>query len=258
MFRADGSRPSLKARRCDDSVIRIGILTPHAAGGPEEEFAVMAPAQVASRVVRVSGDPPTTPSQLRAFAGSALNQAARTFAVEPVEVIGYASTSTAYALGFDAEAAMLSRLTALVGVPVASTCSSAVRALRLLDVERIALIEPPWFGAELVEMGEAYFQEQGFDVVSSQRAELSQDPGRIEPADVIESTLRSVQDDAQAIFIGGNGFRAARAIDALERRSGRPVVTSNQVLLWSLLGCVDAQFEVVGYGRLFAQRRPVA
>jgi maleate isomerase len=55
----------------------------------------------------------------------------------------------------------------------------------------------------------------------------------------------------------GNGFRAAGVIDALERTIGRPVVTSNQVLLWSLLGRVDALFEVAGYGRLFAQPRPV-
>jgi maleate isomerase len=55
----------------------------------------------------------------------------------------------------------------------------------------------------------------------------------------------------------GNGFRAAGAIDALERTIGRPVVTSNQVLLWSLLGRVATLFEVAGHGRLFAQPRPV-
>lgn len=217
----------------------------------------MAPAQLTTRVVRVSAEPPATPSQLRALAGLALDQAAESFAVEPVDVIGYASTSTAYALGFDAEAAMVSRVTLLVGVPVASTSSSAVRALRLLGVERVALVEPPWFGAGLVELGEAYFRDQGFDVVSSQSAELSRDPRRIEPDDVVESTSRFMPDEAQGIFIGGNGFRTAGAIDALERTIGRPVLTSNQVLLWSLLGYVDASFEVTGYGRLFAQPRPL-
>jgi maleate isomerase len=126
----------------------------------------------------------------------------------------------------------------------------------LLAIERIALVEPPWFGAELVELGEAYFQRQGFDVVSSQAAELSEDPRRIEPADVVEWTSRRVPDEAEAIFIGGNGFRAAGAIDALERAIGRPVVTSNEVLLWSLLVRLDATFEVAGYGRLFAQPPP--
>lgn len=214
----------------------------------------MASAQMATRIVRVSSDPPTTPSQLRDLAVSTLDQAARTFADEPIDVLGYASTSTAYALGFDAEAAVVSRLSAVAGVPVASTCASAVRALRLLEVERIALVEPPWFAAGLVELGEAYFRSQGFDVVSSQRAELSQDPGRIEPADVVEWTSRHVREEAQGIFIGGNGFRAAGAIDTLEHVTERLVITSNQVLLWNLLEAANATLEITGYGRLFAQR----
>lgn len=227
-------------------------MTPHLAVGPEEEFAAIAPGKLATRVVRVSVDAPTTPSQLRARAGSTLDQAAVTFAGGPVDVLGYASTSTAYALGFDSEAALVSRLSELVGVPVASTCNSAVRALRLLAVERVALVEPPWFSAELVELGEAYFRSQGFDVVSSQRAALSQDSRAIEPADVVEWTSRHVPDEAHGVFIGGNGFRAAGAIDALERVLGRLVITSNQVLLWKLLGSSAATFEIAGYGRLFA------
>jgi maleate isomerase len=237
-------------------VIRIGVLTPHLAVGPEEEFTAMASAQMATRIVRVSSDPPTTPSQLRDLAVSTLDQAARTFADEPIDVLGYASTSTAYALGFEAEATVVSRLSAVAGVPVASTCASAARDLRLLEVERIALVEPPWFAAELVELGEAYFRSQGFDVVSSQRAELSQDPGRIEPADVVEWTSRHVREEAQGIFIGGNGFRAAGAIDTLEHVTERLVITSNQVLLWNLLEAANATLEITGYGRLFAQRPP--
>jgi maleate isomerase len=54
------------------------------------------------------------------------------------------------------------------------------------------------------------------------------------------------------VFIEGNGFWAAGAIEALERAIGRPVLTSNQVLLWQLLAQADDTFEINGYGRLFA------
>jgi maleate isomerase len=56
------------------------------------------------------------------------------------------------------------------------------------------------------------------------------------------------------VFIGGNGFRAAGAIDALEATIGRPVLTSNQVLLWHLLMQVDGEIKIDGYGRLFARQ----
>lgn len=68
---------------------------------------------------------------------------------------------------------------------------------------------------------------------------------------MIDWVSRHVSDDAEAVFIGGNGFRAAQAIDTLERRLGRLVIESNQVLLWSILSKVHSSVEIRGYGRLF-------
>jgi maleate isomerase len=226
------------------SVLRIGVLTPHVAIGPEEEIPAMAPGRVVACVARVlAGAAPV---------GRDLDEATDLFAVGAVDAIGYASTSSAYAIGFQAEAAVVSRLSRRVGVPVAATCASCVRALRVLEVERIALVHPPWFDVALNELGAAYFEAQGFDVVSSASSSLPRDPRRIEPAAVYEWTSRHLADDAQAVFIGGNGFRAAGAIAALEDVIDRPVLTSNQVLLWNLLGQADAAVQVTGYGRLFA------
>lgn len=124
---------------------------------------------------------------------------------------------------------MALRLSQLTGRPVAATCASAVHALRVLQVDRVALIGAPWFAPEFNELGTAYFASQGFDVVSSASAELSQDPRVVKPAAVCAWISRHVADAAQAVFIGGNGFRAAGAIEALEAAIGRPVLTSNQV-----------------------------
>ena len=172
----------------------------------------------------------------------------------PVDVIGYASTTSAYTIGFDAEMTMTSRLSQLTGRPAAATCASAVHALRVLRLERVALIGAPWFDPKFNELGTAYFASQGFDVVSSESAGLSHDPAAIEPAAVTAWISRHVADSAQAIFIGGNGFRAAGAIEALEATISRPVLTSNQVLLWQLLAGTDDSFVIEGYGRLFTHK----
>jgi len=50
------------------------------------------------------------------------------------------------------------------------------------------------------------------------------------------------------------GSAAAGASEELETAIGRPVLTSNQVLLWHLLAQVDAAFEIHRYGRLFAHK----
>jgi len=247
-----------------DRALSIGVVTPHAAAGPGAELPDMAPGQVVLRVSRIlaagaeasaPGPPPTAPSGLRALtAPSALDQAVAAFPSGSVDVIGYASTSTGYAIGFDAEATMLERLSQRWSLPVAGTSLSAVAALQTLYVRRVALVHPPWFDQELNDLGTAYFRGQGFEVVSSGSADLPNDPTRIEPHAIVEWISRHLSDDAEAVFIGGSGFRAARAIEALEERLERPVVESNQVLLWSILAHAEADIEVCGYGRLFGRR----
>jgi maleate isomerase len=247
----------------NDPVICIGVLTPHAARGPADELGRMAPGQVITRVARIlapradvsaPGTPPTTPSGLRALTAPAvLDAAAGVLTRGSVDVIGYASTSTGYAIGFDAEATMLQRLSERWSLPVAGTSVSAVTALRSLHVGRVALVHPPWFDDELNDLGAAYFGSQGFAVVSSESTDLANDPQRIEPGAIVEWISRHLGDDAEAVFIGGNGFRAARVIQALEERLERPVLESNQVLLWSILAELDADLEVGGYGRLFGE-----
>jgi maleate isomerase len=247
--------------------IRLGVLTPHDAAGPEAEFPAMAPGRVLTCVARVAADAPavsggadsTTPAGLRELTALPLfDEAAELLGRGSVDAIGFASTSSGYAIGFDAEATFVARLSRRVGVPVSATCAAAVLALQALNAERIALVDPPWFDAELNELGAAYFQRAGFDVVSSTSAALSQDPRRIEPSAVLEWTSRNVSGDVDAIFIGGNGFRAAGAIAGLETAIDRPVVTSNQALLWNVLAQAGATFEVSGYGRLFSHKPPGA
>jgi maleate isomerase len=248
----------------NDSVISIGVLTPHAAAGPAAELPDMAPGRVVTHVSRipapggsasVPGAPPTSPSGLRALTvPSALDEAVAAFPRGAVDVIGYASTSTGYAIGFDAEATKLEGLSQRWDLPVVGTSSSASAALQALDVWRMALVHPPWFDRELNDLGAAYFRGQGFEVVSSESADLPNDPGRIEPGAVVGWISRHVGDDAEAVVIGGTGFRAARAIEPLEERLGRPVLESNQVLLWSILGRLTPDVEVGGYGGLLAHR----
>jgi maleate isomerase len=240
--------------------MRIGVLTPHAAIGPEAEFPEMAPGSVEVRVERLASDgepgrigssPPSSTDLSEVAAPPHLDRATRKLVAEGLDVIAYASTTAAYAIGYDAEAAMISRLSQTFGVPVASTCVSAVLALRTLRVDRVALVGAPWFDPEFNALGAAYFRDRGFDVVSSTSADLPQDPRRIEPTSIYEWTSTHVGDDADAIFIGGNGFRAAGAIARLEDTLGRPVLTSNQVLLWKLIRDTRASIVVEGYGRLF-------
>jgi maleate isomerase len=199
-------------------------------------------------------DPTIALGPVRAFAEPPhVDDAAELLASAPIDVIAFAFTSSAYVIGADGEALMLERLrTRARGIPVVAASAAAVKALSALGVERVALVDPPWFDAELNSMGRDYYEAAGFDVVYSSPCGIPSDQAQVTPAALHEWILTNAPGTAQAVVVGGNGFRAVGTIQALEKDLGRPVLTANQVLLWDALRTANADTAAVqGYGRLF-------
>jgi maleate isomerase len=248
-----------------DVTVRIGVLSPHADVGPESEFNAMAPPSVGIHAARVpfgamaaggAMDPTIPLAPVRAFAESPhVDDAALLLAAAPLHAIGFGFTSSAYVIGAAGETAMLERLQAKTDpVPVVATCAAAVEACGQLGVERIALVDPPWFDAELNALGRAYYEGAGLQVMASSPCGLPSNQALIRPADLFEWVRSQTPHAAEAVVIGGNGFRAVGVVNALEDALGRPVLTANQVLFWAALRAAGAEsFEVKGYGGLFSR-----
>lgn len=239
---------------------RIGLLTPNDDAVPESEFWTMAPEGVSVHVSRVLlvdtrkfADPPHP------------DDAVELLAALPMQAIVFAFTTTSYVLGSDGEQALKTRLEKRSnGIPVLLTGPAAVAAFRAFEVRRIALIHPPWFTDDEQQLGISYFHKQGFDVVYANQMRLRglsvakpTDPLRkfteVYPAELYAWARTQVPDSAEAVFFGGNGFRAIGAIAALEEDLGRPVLTGNQVAFWYALRQAGLHAGVKGYGRVFTK-----
>jgi maleate isomerase len=242
---------------------RIGVLVPHAAIGTESELAAMAPAGVsihAARVylgaMRAGGlmDPTIALEPVRAFADPpAIDDATALLAAAPLHAIGVAFTGSSFVRGAADDEALRRRLEARTrGIPVAVTANAAVLALRALGAGSLAIVDPPWFPPELIDLGARYFRDEGFAVVHAAAADLPSHQRAIHPGHLFEWVREHAPREAEAIFIGGNGFRAVGVIAALEEDLGVPVLTANQVLFWRLLRLAGTRVAVTGYGRLFA------
>ena len=240
---------------------RIGVLTPHADVGPESEIRAMGPETVGVHAARVpfgamaSGgamDPTIPLAPIVAFVEPPhIDDAVSLLAAAPLEVIGIGFTSSAYVTGAEAERDLVNRLQSRSsGIPVVATCASAVQALRRLGAVRITVVDPPWFDQELNRLGAEYFSSQGFEVVFHAPCALPSKQRSISPAELYDWILAHTPDTAQAVFVGGNGFRSVGVIAALEEALARPVLTANQVLLWGMLQAIGSRDSPRGYGRL--------
>jgi maleate isomerase len=243
---------------------RIGILMPHLDIGPEAEFSAMAPDGVTIHATRVhigvtmpgaATDPGIALAPVRAFAEPpAIDDAAELLAAARPHAIAYGFFSSSYLLGVDGDRALQARLEQRTkGIPVVIPGLAALRALRALGLRRLALVDPPWFSAELNRMGAEYFSSQQIEVVYATPATgLPSGQHDQQHKRLYEWVRAQVPASAEAVLTGGNGFRAVGAIEALEQDLGCAVLTANQVTFWNALRAAGVQAPVAHYGRLFA------
>jgi maleate isomerase len=245
-----------------DVRVRLGVLTPHGDVGPESELQAMAPEGVRVHAARVlfgamtTGgvmDPTIPLAPVQAFVEPPyIDDAVSLLAAAPLGAIGIGFTSSAYVVGAEGEQKVLDRLMRHSGgIPVVATCASAVAGLRRLDARRIALFDPPWFDAELDRLGAEYFTSQGLEVVAHAPCGLPSNQRSINPSELFAWIVKHTPIEADAVFIGGNGFRTVGIISALEQDLRRPVLTANSSLLWGLLHAAGSAATPTTFGRLF-------
>lgn len=253
LFRPDGWNRS----------IRIGAVVPHADVGPEAELQAMAAHDITihgSRLyfsaMRAGGEMdekiPHDPVTLFAQPPY-VDEAVESLAASPLDAVCLAFTSSAYKHGPHGERALIERLRPRArDIPLFSTCLSAERALAKLNVKRLAIVNPPWFDAELDDLGAKYFEQAGFRVVHHAPCGLQSGQKYITPLGLYNWIVKVVDEsDADAVFVGGNGQRSVGIIDAVEQHLGISMITGNQVILWDALQTIGANISIEGYGRLF-------
>ena len=232
------------------SIARIGILTPAFDPVPESEAWAMAPKGIsvhAARVRRQRGE------DARLFAEpSRVDWAVESLAAVKPRSIIYAFMSSSYVLGTNGDEALRTRLEKIAGgIPVILAAEAASAALHAINARRVAVIHPPWFSEETNDGGKAYFQSQGFAVVSCARVLPLRDFQEVTPVELHRWVAKTTPKEAEAVLIAGNGLRAVGIIDVLEETLNRPVLTANQVTFWRALNKIEKSPPVTQFGRLF-------
>ena len=180
---------------------------------------------------------------------ASLEQAARLILPDgSLDVICYACTSGSVVIGEHKVLTELAR-----GAPAAkATCliTSVIRALNAINAKRIVVATP--YIDEINKMEADYLSQQGFDVLSIQGLNLKPDSdmARVTPEYWLKYATAIDQADADAIFISCSAARAIDIIDKLEQRTGKPVITSNQAMIWDTLRLAGIGDQIRGYGRL--------
>lgn len=229
-----------------DKLSRFGLIALATDLTIEGDAIRLLPESCRLHVTRIAFDNPTTAENLRKT-GPRL-RAAADILVPGAELkgIGFACTSASAVLGPRVQEAIGDR------APVTTPAGAALRGFAALGVKRVALMTP--YMQEASDLVGDYFAAHGMDVVSRHAMGYAddRDMALLPPEEVIRFALDSDHPDAEALFMSCTALPAVPVIEEIEAELGKPVLSSNQALFWSMLDI--AQIPAGGPGQLFKVR----
>lgn len=167
------------------------------------------------------------------------------------DAIAFNCTGASVAWGAGGDELLARRMTEQLGVPATNTMvaiKEALAALRAHDVLHICPFTDEFSRIEresLLESGITVKNTISLDFVDAKVAAL------MEPERIADYVCAHIDDSVGAVLLSCANVRAFEAAHELEEALARPVVTSNQAMLWSVLKAAGWRGEVPGAGRLF-------
>jgi maleate isomerase len=164
-------------------------------------------------------------------------------APEPL-VVTYACASASFIGGMSGERALTASMLS-AGAPAATTTSGGlISALGLLGLRRIAVVTP--YIDSVTQRLLSFLAEHGVEVVSSVGLGLLDHIWKVGYAEIVQAVTAVDVPEADGLFISCTNVPTYDIIGPLERWLGKPVLTANQVTMWSALRHIGSPMMAAG------------
>jgi maleate isomerase len=176
-------------------------------------------------------------------------EAARMLDDARCDAIAFHCTANSTSEGSDGEERLLDALRGAVRGAVTTTATAIRDALAVFSAKRIVLVTP--YTQAVTDHEAAFFTNAGYTVAASAALDLGGSDAfcSASPATWEAALLAARREDADAYVLSCANISCFSAIDRIESALGRPVITSNQSVLWATLRAAGAT-RPAGLGRL--------
>lgn len=170
---------------------------------------------------------------------------------DKIDVSCFACTSGTVAVGEERTLAELRK-----GAPDAkptSLMTSVVGALKVVGAQNIAMGCP--YRDELASNVATFLEGKGFHILDCQGLNLDFDTDmiRVSPDFLIEFALSIDVPEADTLLLSCGAPRYLEVLDEIEKKINKPVIASNQAMMWNCLRMLGVNDKIEGYGRLFRE-----
>jgi len=236
----------------DKSNPRIGLITLGSDFRIEKDFNnVIYGKDIDLFVNRIHCYNPLTNESLIKMADEITDATNEILPYQKIDCVAYGCTSGTVAAGYDKIKLKinLAKPDAKVTTPI----TSAIKALRKLDIKKISIFTP--YTKLINESLIAYFDKENISINSLTYLDIASDLdiGKVDEDYLFEVLSKIDLKDSDALFISCTALPALSIIDKLEKKLKKVVLSSNQVLIWDTLNEINYKKKIKGYGRLFAK-----
>lgn len=233
---------------------RFGLLVPFTNSNLEPDFAMMRPCGVSCHFARLGGyDEDAIPDahQMQGLGAADLDAPLKLLLGIKPDVVIYGCTSATLTHGPAFDRALAERIEAESGAKTVTAAGALVYALNALGARRIGFASP--YVPRINEMAVGFLTDMGVETVAQAQVELAlgnHEQGALEPDAVYALGLQADSVEAEAIVLSCTEMRSAETIDRLEQKLGKPVVSSNQAMMFEALDALDMSDAIQGFGSL--------
>ncbi|MGI9514843.1 MAG: maleate cis-trans isomerase family protein [Anderseniella sp.] len=237
---------------------RIGVLVPFTNTNLEADMMLLRPAGVSFHFARIGGyDADAVPDsgQMSSLGAAPLDEPLQLLSGVRPDLVMYGCTSATLTHGVEFDRDLASRIAVSSGAKTVTAAGSLIEAVGTLGVSRIGFASP--YVAQINDEAIAFLGGCGIETVSRFDYPVAlgnYGQGELDPDQVFELGIKADSPGAQAIVLSCTDMRALEVIDRLEKTLGKPVISSNQAMLFVALELLGLDTKITGYGTLLARR----
>ena len=190
-----------------------------------------------TRTVRLENTKVTTQLAEEVSEASAVVPAVRSLISASPSSVAYACTSGSFVNGTSGERELCEIMRRAGAINPVTTSGALLRALKKLKVSKLSIATP--YNEELSRLLVDFLEANNIKVMKVGYLNSEHDIMHID-LEAVRMMADAVDHvDAEAIFFSCTNLRTFEVIEELERKLGKPVLSANQVTMWSSL--VEAQ-----------------
>lgn len=228
----------------------FGMLIPSTNTTAEIEFTRLLPHTLQFHIGRLGkgGDTPFSPSL-----NADIEYQSKMLGNAKVEVVCLLQTSASLHED-DYDAGAIRRMTEGAGVPSVTSAEAIGEAVRALGASRMALVSP--YSEEVIGRAARYYEDRyGLEIVATDSfgATDAYAIGGLSAENATDAFARIDRPEIEILVVPGGNFPTMQHVVGWEKQFGKPVITTNQAALWSVLNVMDIRDPLPGLGRLLEE-----